>query len=783
MSAREFVRTLEIHEAYFDEQFDCCFCERCYPQALPDTITNEGPTEYVVPRGWYRVGLALPPRAKALDIFRQWSASFHGTKDVLVLQSVLETGMLMKPGDKLLNGTTLRSTKCAGRQDQVMYTSPTIEYAGMKFYAKPQLFVPSPSLQTEVEPEPECDQGDAPEPKRMAASIVLQIRQKPGSFKTQGETMGFEKQTKSGKGPWPGYLAQACPHVDLKTIEWKTETTAAAIPYGVLIRVFDPDDDNETSEKARYSSPVGKSKPQPRQRTVGAAASPRGSQRGIGLEAQSFLPKDGWPEELKQHCLQQLSSELTGKLAKRAADELREDSPSEALAMYVHAWNTGYQTAALFNQMSLCFGPSMLGDDGLEILLLSEAIASGTERHRDAFIWFDNRRRARTRGGDLGGALLDAVAVLQLAPDTERGDKHAASAREALLDLEGHPVSKFHDPLLRGRTAFDLGNQLKNEDKNYASALGMFLLARETAWVAGDPAPAVCYNQMAVCYSRLQDEQRAIDMYEEALREEPGHRDNYIWLNNVRRVYQRMDDQVNADRCARKGLEVCPMHEKGRAKRQVFILSLIESGGHPHDELAKRTLRDLARLSGPEALSRALELREAGDLTDAISMFVLALETGADVAACYDSIGQCYRQAGASESPQDEAVRCFKRAIEMYDLAILRSEIGSRFVYYNHRRIARAKAGDATGALEDAATALAICPETDGGREVAKQLRAFMGSQGQGERRGTGDGIAAEGERSLVRGLSRTVSRHHSGVSSPPDMPPSSDEEYDGESD
>ncbi len=99
------MRTLAIHPAYFDEQFDCCFCERCYPLALPDTIANEGPTEYVVPRGWYRVGLALPPRAKALDIFRQWSASFHGTKDALVLKSVLETGTLMKPGDRLLNGT------------------------------------------------------------------------------------------------------------------------------------------------------------------------------------------------------------------------------------------------------------------------------------------------------------------------------------------------------------------------------------------------------------------------------------------------------------------------------------------------------------------------------------------------------------------------------------------------------------------------------------------------------------------------------------------------------
>jgi hypothetical protein len=283
-SARTYVRTLGIHEAYFDERFDCCFCERCYPAALPDTIANEGPTGYVVPRGWFRVGLALPPRAKALDIFNRWSASFHGVKDPLVLQSILECGRLMKPGDKLMNGTTLRSTKCAGRQDEVMYTSPTIQYAGMKFYARPQPFVKrhflshlyikcivlprqardkhrenskktdvlEPAAAEQGSPEPQQplpvaaqeDDSAEPEPQqleveRMGASIVLQVRQKPGSFEVQGETMGFEKPTKSGKGPWPGHLARACPHVSLESIEWKTDTTVAAIPYGLLIRTFD----------------------------------------------------------------------------------------------------------------------------------------------------------------------------------------------------------------------------------------------------------------------------------------------------------------------------------------------------------------------------------------------------------------------------------------------------------------------------------------------------------------------------------------------------------------
>jgi hypothetical protein len=100
---------------------------------------------------------------------------------------------------------------------------------------------------------------------------------------------------------------------------------------------------------------------------------------------------------------------------------------------------------------------------------------------------------------------------------------------------------------------------------------------------------------LQVCYSRLKDSKRAIDMYEAALREEPGHRDAHIWLNNVRKVYDRIGcekrhflshlytkcivlprqardkhrenskktdlfrrDQTNADRSARKGLKICP---------------------------------------------------------------------------------------------------------------------------------------------------------------------------------------------------------------------------------
>ena len=114
----------------------------------------------------------------------------------------------MKPGDTLLDGTVLGSTKCAGRTDSVIYTSPTVKYAGLKFYAEPQPF------------------GDG-----MAASIVLQCRQKPDTFVKQGETMAFNRR-------WPGHLERECPNVPSSGLEWKTKNNAATLPYGLLIRLY-----------------------------------------------------------------------------------------------------------------------------------------------------------------------------------------------------------------------------------------------------------------------------------------------------------------------------------------------------------------------------------------------------------------------------------------------------------------------------------------------------------------------------------------------------------------
>ena len=224
----EFLSKLGVDDVYLNSAFDRCYCKRCYTGW--ETIDDEGPTPYVVPEpGWVRFGLHVGPRAhsKKLDIFHKWSACFHGVKSPLVLNSILDCGALMKPGDTLVDGTGLESTKCAGRQDEVVYTSPTIKYAGLKFYAEPVKFTTAAG-------------------EEMRGSIAVQCRQNPATIKKQGETMAFARKR-------PEHLAAHCPNVDLAELEWKTKANNAVIPYGVVVRVWPKGKDPAADA---YSSPV-----------------------------------------------------------------------------------------------------------------------------------------------------------------------------------------------------------------------------------------------------------------------------------------------------------------------------------------------------------------------------------------------------------------------------------------------------------------------------------------------------------------------------------------------
>ena len=116
--AETFVGWLGFNAAYFHDKTDRCYCAGCYEAAQPDTITGVDGRKYVIPRGWFRCGLKVPEgRVAELDIFNKWHVSYHGTSNpALVVSSILREGRFVLPGQKLMDGTTLASGKCAGRQ-------------------------------------------------------------------------------------------------------------------------------------------------------------------------------------------------------------------------------------------------------------------------------------------------------------------------------------------------------------------------------------------------------------------------------------------------------------------------------------------------------------------------------------------------------------------------------------------------------------------------------------------------------------------------------------------
>ena len=67
--ARQFVlQHAGVNELFFNPKDDQCFCNECWSEDAADIIDHDGPTPFVVPRGWVRFGLALPVRAKTLNV-------------------------------------------------------------------------------------------------------------------------------------------------------------------------------------------------------------------------------------------------------------------------------------------------------------------------------------------------------------------------------------------------------------------------------------------------------------------------------------------------------------------------------------------------------------------------------------------------------------------------------------------------------------------------------------------------------------------------------------------
>ncbi|CAF1157240.1 unnamed protein product [Adineta steineri] len=176
--AKEYVESLGWDNVLFDSSHDKCYCIKCYPASWSD-MADAGGQKYVIPRGWARIGLHVDAAIVGVnDIWNKWIVTFHGTS-LLAAKSILHNRQFCLPGDKLIDGTLLGIRPGHIPDKKHIYTSPTIAYSGLPVYSTKHDFNSSKNY---------C---------AYTVQIVLQCRQKPGSYTVQGETVNAPQCTSS----------------------------------------------------------------------------------------------------------------------------------------------------------------------------------------------------------------------------------------------------------------------------------------------------------------------------------------------------------------------------------------------------------------------------------------------------------------------------------------------------------------------------------------------------------------------------------------------------------
>ena len=203
--AQEFVQLLKWSKTIFDPKGDRCFCSHCYHAKWKDVI-DAGSDKYVIPRGFVRLGLHVDPVfSEGHEIWKKWIVTFHGTTKIGAL-SIIINRQFSLPGDQLIDGSILGIREGHIPDKKHIYTSPTIAYSSSPIYSPPYEFYSQRNK------------------KKYEAQIVLQCRQKPGSFEIQRETIGAGQK-------------QICPFISNEELEYFTGIRASVVAYGLLIRI------------------------------------------------------------------------------------------------------------------------------------------------------------------------------------------------------------------------------------------------------------------------------------------------------------------------------------------------------------------------------------------------------------------------------------------------------------------------------------------------------------------------------------------------------------------
>lgn len=205
---------LALPEGYFSTHFNMCYCETCHKIRGDELYYKRGdpPKEYAVPCGWCRFSLRLPCKSHSLNMFDKWHSAFYGTR-LEAVRKVLDCGDLHRSNEILAANNILlaqsfpcteksKPDDCLSRQ---LFLSPTIRYAGSKYFASRHKFT------------------DPKTKKTHQAQVAFQVWVKPSSYKVGPSSIGSNEQFD--------------PRFSNNEIEWSTKERGSTMLASLLIKV------------------------------------------------------------------------------------------------------------------------------------------------------------------------------------------------------------------------------------------------------------------------------------------------------------------------------------------------------------------------------------------------------------------------------------------------------------------------------------------------------------------------------------------------------------------
>ncbi|UJR12344.1 hypothetical protein I4U23_016521 [Adineta vaga] len=204
---REFLESISWPSVLRKTIHDRCYCRRCYPSNLPDTLTVAHYT-YVIPRGWTRFAVSVDEIFfNHHNVWKTWLNCYHGTS-IESAKSCVEHRQLLLPTDVTMHGKKLEIRDGHISGEHYIFTTPSISYAGLDCYAHTYDFI-------------------SPHNSRpYTIKVALQCKQKYDSIIVQSETVGAgESGTK------------ICPYIPNDELEWKTQHRSSVMIYGLLLEI------------------------------------------------------------------------------------------------------------------------------------------------------------------------------------------------------------------------------------------------------------------------------------------------------------------------------------------------------------------------------------------------------------------------------------------------------------------------------------------------------------------------------------------------------------------